>query len=429
MKHFYTLLLLALLSPVIALSQSNYKAGYVVTLQGDTIKGYIDYREWSKNPSAVTFKKDIASKQNEQYTILNTSAFALYGFESYKRFVLWVSGDKTNVTDLTIGADTTRALDTVFLRVLNTGKNVTLYAYSDELKERFFISENGNQPVELIHRLYFDPAQNSNIITQNSYRLQLQQLAAKYQPDDKKLPGSIQNANYSIKYLLPLVIEINGMDKNSQFITTDRSRSQFFAGIAVNVINTRLNISAINLTGPNEFSNAKTNTTVLPGLVIGNDFYLNKNVGTVVLRVQMGVSYNSAKFSEIEQANSSDQFTSIYKFTQLTISFNPNLLVNIYNKPASKVYVEAGPSINYSFYGGKEYDHIYTVRHETDPQPFINLRSAWISLPVKAGVVINNRLDIYAAFTMPTNIADSYGFITLKSTLYQAGINYFFSKK
>jgi len=57
MKYFYLPLLLLLLFPFFASAQSNYKPGYVVTLPDDTIHGFIDYKEWDKNPEKISFKK------------------------------------------------------------------------------------------------------------------------------------------------------------------------------------------------------------------------------------------------------------------------------------------------------------------------------------------------------------------------------------
>jgi len=46
MKHLVKLLLIFILLPFISTAQTNYKPGYVVTLTGDTLHGFIDYKEW-----------------------------------------------------------------------------------------------------------------------------------------------------------------------------------------------------------------------------------------------------------------------------------------------------------------------------------------------------------------------------------------------
>ena len=56
MKLFIAIVFFALTLPLCSLAQSNYTAGYVVTVKGDTLHGYIDFREWYINPSFIDFK-------------------------------------------------------------------------------------------------------------------------------------------------------------------------------------------------------------------------------------------------------------------------------------------------------------------------------------------------------------------------------------
>jgi hypothetical protein len=37
-------------------SQENFTKGFIISVKGDTIKGFIDYRNWEKNPDKITFK-------------------------------------------------------------------------------------------------------------------------------------------------------------------------------------------------------------------------------------------------------------------------------------------------------------------------------------------------------------------------------------
>jgi hypothetical protein len=48
-------------------AQSNYKQGYVITNEGDTVIGWIDYRTDRMNSQACRFKKDIMNKTAETY--------------------------------------------------------------------------------------------------------------------------------------------------------------------------------------------------------------------------------------------------------------------------------------------------------------------------------------------------------------------------
>ena len=55
----FGLLLIGLLTYQLAFSQENYIPGYVIKNNNDTVFGFVDYRNWSKNPVMVKFKKNI----------------------------------------------------------------------------------------------------------------------------------------------------------------------------------------------------------------------------------------------------------------------------------------------------------------------------------------------------------------------------------
>lgn len=50
------LVLVLVAFPGIIFAQINFKPGYVLTLQGDTIKGFIDYREWMSSSEYINLK-------------------------------------------------------------------------------------------------------------------------------------------------------------------------------------------------------------------------------------------------------------------------------------------------------------------------------------------------------------------------------------
>jgi hypothetical protein len=56
--------------PLFSWAQSNYKQGRVVTLQGDTLRGYINYREWPYNPEEFAFKAQPRFSQPEPPLLL-----------------------------------------------------------------------------------------------------------------------------------------------------------------------------------------------------------------------------------------------------------------------------------------------------------------------------------------------------------------------
>lgn len=65
MQQTFTLLLIFIFLPFLLIAQANYKKGFVVTSQGDMLRGFIDYREWVRNPEEVKFKSNRETKKNK----------------------------------------------------------------------------------------------------------------------------------------------------------------------------------------------------------------------------------------------------------------------------------------------------------------------------------------------------------------------------
>jgi hypothetical protein len=421
MRYLYLFVALTFLTPLFSSAQNNYKPGYVVTLKGDTLKGYIDYKEWIQNPRAVNFKTDAEANQT-LYSIDNCNAFGANGLEYYRRYILPISQDKVQVSNLTIGVDTTTTTDTVFLKTVTSGKNITLLTFNDGIKRRLFVDENNATATELIQHLYLDPQETSRIVTQKTYTRQLQQLAAKYQPQDDKLIKDIPSADYSEKDIATIVYKINGATNYNTVQSSTGSATRFFAGIA-------LNDAMSKFTTSNSTSNLKS-SSAFPQISIGTDILINKNVGDLLVRLELGGTGNKANYSFNGQDANSTTYTTL-KYNQYTVFFNPQLLYNFYNTGASKVYIAIGTELNYSTYANKSYATRFTLSggySQISDDAFPDIKSFFVNVTGKVGYVINNKLDIYAGYNPLTTINDDSGFSITTSSL-KIGINYLFDRK
>jgi hypothetical protein len=81
MKEIIKIVLAFLLLPVLASAQSNYKAGYVINLKGDTLKGFINYKEWNQNPSTNPY----------YFLSFNTPIVLKAGIRLHKKLELYAS--------------------------------------------------------------------------------------------------------------------------------------------------------------------------------------------------------------------------------------------------------------------------------------------------------------------------------------------------
>jgi hypothetical protein len=219
MKNFYKVLLTVfLLSPLISSAQSNYKPGYVVTLKGDTLRGFINYRNWDGNPTAIKFK--VSPKSNiQKLSVHDINFFSVTNKAEYRRYAGPISRDPTNMEKIIYERDTSFRMDTVFLELLQKGKNIALYAYTDDLKTRFYVGENPDYtPNELVYRLYHDVSVSTTggTVNENTYMRQLLALAAKYNALSDTMPVDIENSGYREQYLIEIAQAINGMDSRKK---------------------------------------------------------------------------------------------------------------------------------------------------------------------------------------------------------------------
>lgn len=418
MRKLYLLLLLA--APLFAVAQSNYKKGLIVNLQGDTVHGFIDYKEWVRNPKDINFKTD----PNASKKLLGTadiSYFAVDGFEYYKRYAVSISQDGVELSNAPAALDNTVKTDTVFLKILQAGKNVTLYRYTDALKTRFYIKDIAmDVPEELSYKVYQNQ-DNSGLTTRNFYYQQLNQFAEKYNANTPALTDAIKKTNYTESDLLSIISKINGNGgKQLTGQAAGRSGGRFFAGAAFYA--TKLKY------GPDsDFPIAKGTTSNVPKLTLGYDESLNPNVGRVIIRGELSLDQTNYTVTNIDHNSHDGSLRTVkQELKQLTIGVAPQVIYNIYNTSALKIFADVGVSINISSYP----TNIYSDSDAIHPKPvsgYILMKQAWITIPLKAGVVVSSRVEIYGTYFPSSAISnETTNAISLNS--YQVGFNYLFGK-
>lgn len=422
MRHFYKALFATFLLPLFSYAQSNYKPGYVVTLKGDTLHGFIDYHQWDRNPKNISFKKEQDASTAEKFSISNATAFAIIGMEYYERYVLSVSQDPVDFAKLMPKTDSTIYLtDTVFLRVLNKGKYLSFYSYTDDIKQRFYLMESGeSSPQELSYHGYYSKSQPDSIHYIRRYRIQLQYAAQKYVTVTNSIQKQISQANYTDYELLSIAQSING-NSSQQFTPKGLSGISWFAGAGVSY-------SSLKFMGYVELDGSSANS-VAPKLDGGMDFFINKNIQKFYLRLEVAFVYEQYSFSNRDMGRTGGPFsTSTLSLKMYDPAIIPQFIYNIYNKEQLKIFIDVGCAVNLPFYNHyrliKKYDTFPTVTLENYPQ----LTNNYFTFPLKAGFIAAKRLEIYVCYIPSTSITAPNPHTTnFQSNIasYQAGINYF----
>ncbi|MDR3693471.1 hypothetical protein [Mucilaginibacter sp.] len=420
MKHLNKLFAIVIFLPFFSVAQSNYQPGYVVTTAGDTVRGFIDYKDWDSNPEAISFKSTPGDPAKKNFTLNDITFFNITGFAGYKRYTCSISTDITNTNNLVDGRDTSFKVATVFLQVLQQGKNLTLYAYTNAQKTRFYIGETpAYSPVELIFRRYFDSGnKGGNTVNENTYQKQLFALANKYNSLDEKTTALLENSNYQKADLLTIVSRINNISKaDFEKKYADHGKFNLYAGVALNILSTTSSPNSSYTLG-----GGGSSTSSLPAFNIGMDFVPDPN-GRAEFRVDL--SANLGQFNSQYQLKVSPGGVVKASYNTLGIFLTPMALYNFYNAPNFKFYAGVGVSLTYDNYTSVYFQNQNSVNGTPLEQYDFNRFNNTFLL--KAGFRIQKSWEIYFNYYTATPSTKG-GYFQLSNSLKQVGVNYFFGK-
>jgi len=388
MKCFKLLLTLTLF-PIILFAQSNFKPGYVVTLKGDTIKGFIDYQEWNICPDTIKFKKSIEGERLF-YGVNDINFFNIDGVDEYKRSTVSISNAEIDPNKIDYLKDTTFRTATVFLRVMQQGSKVALYSYTDEIKVRYYVGEGPDfTPKELIFQTYLNRNYDNSVdfgnnvsrtITENTFRKQLNEIAQRLNQLTDKLMVYIHNLEYNEDDMMKIVSKLNQIDKTKLEKEHTRPSYQFLVGVGLNITNNEpSSIREVTASG-------LAHTSVLPAISGGITLFPNPNTRQLMFRFELEVNGGQYEY-----------FTS---YNIVEGSFVPQVIYNLYNGHDFKVFAGVGLSADKYFYSNSN----FATRDFT---------TSWV---LKAGIQVNERLALQIQYI--ENVSNA--------RYIQTGVNYMF---
>ncbi|GAA3981224.1 hypothetical protein [Mucilaginibacter dorajii] len=413
MKPFYKLLLsAALISPLFSLAQSNYKPGYVVIIKGDTLKGFINIKEWNVNPRSISFKTAIDKKESRNLGVNDITFFKADSYDAYQRYIGLLNDDPTSVATIPTGRNTSTITDSVFLQVAQKGPNITLYSYTDNKKDHFFVSDRQDtEPKELVYRIYYN--EDNKTVNENGYMQQLYLLAQKYNSNNDKLKTSIEKAYYTYNELVGISRKINNTtEKADRAEKGNRKGAVFFAGIG-------LNAATVSTSAPIVLASANPTAQLFPRIDAGVNIFSNPSTGKLIFRAEAAYTVN--KYKENFSSGSS---SGSYSFNQNTISLIPQIMYNFYNTDDFKVYAAVGASFNLSGYSGN--NSSYTSGGTTNVRTnILSLEKNWTSFVFKAGTTINKKFDIAVAYLPNATFTNTFSYYAQVKAI-QLSLNYNF---
>lgn len=175
-------------------SQENYLPGKIVTFTGDTINGSIDYRNWERNPSEITFKSTNGKIIN--YKPLEIVSFSVKD-EIYVSAIIKTEINSRNTDHLKLSSEIREQIDTAFLQTMIQGEK-SLYYYNNNYRIiNFYIKQNSDFEYLEYRKYKINKAGRKIIKEENKYIGQL----TYYLNDCPTIQTKLKNVKYSKKSL------------------------------------------------------------------------------------------------------------------------------------------------------------------------------------------------------------------------------------
>jgi hypothetical protein len=405
------LLLAAFVISTSSFAQTSYREGYIVNNTGDTSKGWIDYRQWERNPNAIMFKRDLTGAQSQRFTVADLTSFEITGSDRYCRAI--VNKDVRPV-DLQLIAETdkdTTVVDTVFLRILLDTK-ISLYELIDS-KPHYFIKENGKDYTELLYKVRIRGARTQTLPV---FQDQLRNLLTAAGKDNNQ--AFVVRTNYKERDLVKAIEKVNKLiygDTVSYTVPKDKNAVSFYVGGGITY-------SALKFSGDKRSgANLNYSNSFQPLFTGGVDLYPTRNK-KIVLRIDL--TWYSLKYKGSSSPSNADTITYNLKVK----SFAPSLsvLYNLLNNPGGKLYVGAGFAFNLSSYPENDHMKKFAVAGNIQrTSPYLDFQKTWLSFHGKAGYIINKKIEIAVTTRIGGKFSNFSG-VSLKPSIYCFGANYHF---
>jgi hypothetical protein len=144
--------------------QEKYLPGYIVLPQGDTLHGFVDYRNWERTPNKIFFKKKI-SDDKSVHSPLDIREFGVLD-EIYESAIIETEVSPVNTSELQYNPELIIKRDTCFLQAMVKGVK-SLYYYKNILgQEQFYIKQYSSFEL-LIHKKYLKDHNGRSVIVEN----------------------------------------------------------------------------------------------------------------------------------------------------------------------------------------------------------------------------------------------------------------------
>ena len=184
--------------------EAQYKSGFIVSNEGDTTRGYIQYLDWNISPEFILFRDNV-NVQGQRFYADQLSAFSIDS--THEHFV----GKKIGILDIyrsdEFGISPSMVptkYKFVFLQTVLRGPEASLYKYVNSGVEEHYFIETPILFQELLNYSYYERVRGTTYhVKREDYKRQLTSICSNSIDFKSKLP------NYSEKELIRYLEKYN----------------------------------------------------------------------------------------------------------------------------------------------------------------------------------------------------------------------------
>lgn len=222
----------------ISFGQKNYLPGYIIRNNGDTLRGFIDYRNRELNPDKIYFKENLRGKRTE-YTPMNCKSFRVLD-EYYAGAIVTTEISPDDSRQLDDGPELKLRTDTTFLQAMISGKK-SIYFYMNKFGNEQFYIRNDSSFELLIRKKYKKNTGNQTLVFEN--KKYIGQLAI-YLHDCPTIQKQLEKTEYRKKSIEDLFLYYYNCNSSGIKFQkkTEKSRVEF--GVLAGMSMTKLNIKS-----------------------------------------------------------------------------------------------------------------------------------------------------------------------------------------
>ena len=333
--------ILCLFSWTRSFSAGDYREGYIVTNSGDTIHGFIDYKDWEMNPQSIIFTLR-RGPIGKTFFLEELSAFGVLN-KIYRRNIVEIDHSPYKKKKLSISKEEKMITDTVFLKVLVDGEKTLYYLGDENGKKHFFIGPP--EGIEtLIYRLYLEEKNGNTHVASNSFYRE--QLIAYFQ-DCPSILDVIQKVEYNTEDLINLFKYYSACSESPISYSLKLTGAKLEWGLDFGVVSTNFDVKGTNIAYQylvnTEFP---PSTNIAVGLSCNTLFPM---IGRSLISMNNEITYNSYLVSYyMRDPEVGDEYNS--RYDEIGFSYlNWNIMMRYYYPLKSfNVFVNGGVSFGYA---------------------------------------------------------------------------------